>query len=52
MSGDSLDMLGVEAMAEGMADQVIGHHPIMPDAGKTAQAPSPRVVSKTVCILP
>ena len=31
-------MLGVEAVAEGMADHVVGHHPTMPGAGKTSQA--------------
>jgi hypothetical protein len=30
-------MLGVEAVAERMADHVVGHHPTMPGAGKTAQ---------------
>src|SRR5271170_3824182 len=38
VSGESLDMLGVEAVAEGMADQVVGHHPTMPGFGKAAQA--------------
>src|SRR4029077_3805329 len=38
VSGESLDMLGVEAVAERMADHVVGHHPTMPGAGKTAQA--------------
>jgi hypothetical protein len=31
-------MLGVEAVAECMADNVVGHHPTMPGVGKTAQA--------------
>ena len=31
-------MLGVEAVAERMADHVVGHHPTMPGASKTAQA--------------
>ena len=31
-------MLGVEAVAERMADHVVGHHPTMPGIGKTAQA--------------
>ena len=31
-------MLGVEAVAECMADHVIGHHPTMPGVGKAAQA--------------
>jgi hypothetical protein len=31
-------MLRVEAVAEGMADHFIGHHPAMPGVGKTAQA--------------
>jgi len=38
VSGESLDMLGVEAVAERMADHVIGHHPTMPSVGKTEQA--------------
>jgi hypothetical protein len=31
-------MLGVEAVAEGMGDNVVGHHPTMPGVGKAAQA--------------
>jgi hypothetical protein len=31
-------MLGVETVAEGMADHVISHHPTMPGVGETAQA--------------
>jgi hypothetical protein len=31
-------MLGVEAVAERMANHVIGHHPTMPGIGKTVQA--------------
>jgi hypothetical protein len=31
-------MLGVEAVAEGMTNHVIGHHPTMPGVGKAAQA--------------
>ena len=31
-------MLGVEAVAERMADHLIGHHPTMPGAGEMAQA--------------
>src|SRR4029077_9217056 len=38
VSGEPLDMLGVEAVAERMADNVVGHHPTMPGIGKTAQA--------------
>ena len=38
VSGESLDMLGVEAVAERMGDHVVGHHPTMPGVGKTAQA--------------
>jgi hypothetical protein len=30
-------MLGVEAVAERMADYIVGHHPTMPGAGKAAQ---------------
>jgi hypothetical protein len=29
-------MLRVEAVAEGMADHVVGHYPTMPSLGKTA----------------
>jgi hypothetical protein len=43
--GESLDMLGVEAVAECMADNVIGHHPTMPGVGQTAQA-----VCATCCL--
>ena len=38
ISGESLDMLGVEAMAERMGHDVVGHHPLMPGVSKTAQA--------------
>ena len=38
VSRESLDLLGVEAVAERMADHIVGHHPTMPAAGKTAQA--------------
>jgi hypothetical protein len=31
-------MLWVKAVAERMADYVVGHHPTMPSAGKAAQA--------------
>ena len=34
VSGESLDVLGVEAVAEGMADHIVGHHPTMPGVGK------------------
>ena len=38
VSGESLDMLGVEAVAERMADHIVGYHPAMPGDGKAAQA--------------
>src|ERR1700678_558888 len=38
VSGESLNMLGVEAVAERMGDHVVGHHSTMPGVGKTAQA--------------
>ena len=38
VSCEPLDMLGVEAMAEGMCDYLVGHHATMPSVGKTAQA--------------
>jgi len=31
----SLDMLGMETVAERMADYVVHHHPAMPGIGKT-----------------
>ena len=31
-------MLGMETVAERMADYFVGHHPTMPVSGKTAQA--------------
>jgi hypothetical protein len=31
-------MLGVEAVAERMADHVVGYHPTVPGGGKTSQA--------------
>ena len=33
---EALDMLRVEAVAEGMADHVVGHYAMMPSLGKTA----------------
>jgi hypothetical protein len=36
--GETLDMLGMETVAERMADYFVGHHPTMPGSGKTAQA--------------
>src|SRR5215472_8562607 len=38
VTGESLDMLGVEAVAERMGDLFVGHYPTMPGVGKTAQA--------------
>jgi hypothetical protein len=38
VSGEPLDMLGMESVAERMGDHVVGHHPTMPGIGKTAQA--------------
>jgi len=38
ISGESLDMLWVEAMAERMHHDVVGHHPLMPGISKTAQS--------------
>src|SRR5581483_6257294 len=38
VSGESLDMLGMEAVAERMGDNLVGHHPTMPCVGKAAQA--------------
>src|SRR6266567_6821079 len=38
ISGESLDMPGVEAMAERMGHNVVGHHPLMPGVSKSAQA--------------
>src|SRR5215469_2377796 len=35
---ESLDMFGVEAVAERMADHLISHHATMPGGSKTAQA--------------
>src|SRR5262247_747202 len=36
--GETLDMLGMETVAERMADYFVGHHPTMPGSGKMAQA--------------
>jgi hypothetical protein len=36
--GETLDMLGMETVAERMADYFVGHHPTMPGSSKTAQA--------------
>jgi hypothetical protein len=38
VSGESLDMLGMEAVAERVADDFVGHHPTMPALGKTPHA--------------
>src|SRR5260370_21143744 len=38
VSSEALDMLRMEAVAEGMGYRVVGHHPPMPGAGKIAQA--------------
>src|SRR5689334_7811910 len=38
VSGESLDMLRVEAVAERRGDHVVGHHPTMPGVCKRAQA--------------
>jgi hypothetical protein len=38
VGGEPLDMLGVEAVAEGMSDHLVGHHPTMPGISETAQA--------------
>ena len=45
ISGEPLDMLGMETVAERMADHIVGHHPVMPGVGKTAQA-----VNSTRCL--
>ena len=36
--GEALDMLGMETVAERMADYFVGHNPTMPGSGKAAQA--------------
>ena len=36
--GETLDMLGMETVAERMADYFVGHHPTMPGSGQAAQA--------------
>jgi hypothetical protein len=38
VSGESLNMVGVEAVAERMGDHFVDHHPSVPGVGKTAQA--------------
>jgi hypothetical protein len=38
VSSESLDVLGVETVAERMADHVVGYHPTMPGVGTTSQA--------------
>jgi hypothetical protein len=38
ISGESLNMPGMETVAERMADYVVGHHPTMPCFGKTPQS--------------
>jgi hypothetical protein len=36
VGSQALDMLRVETVAEGMADHLVGHDPMMPSLGKTA----------------
>src|SRR3974377_2106765 len=43
--GETLDMLGMETVAERMADYFVGHHPTMPGSGQAAQA-----VAATRCL--
>src|SRR5262249_12624940 len=38
IGGESLDVLWMEAMAERMGHDLVGHHPLMPGLSKTAQA--------------
>ncbi len=38
ISGETLDMLRVKAMAEGMGHNLVGHYTLMPGASQTAQA--------------
>ena len=38
ISCEALDVLGVEAVAERMDHNSVGHHPMMPSRSKTAQA--------------
>ncbi len=38
VGSESLDMLGVEAVAERMADNLVGHYATMPSCGETLQA--------------
>src|SRR5258708_20883614 len=52
VSGESLDMLGIEAVAERMGDLVVGHHPTMPGVGKTPQAVVATGRLETVCVHP
>jgi hypothetical protein len=35
--GEPFDMLAMKAVTEGMSDHFVGHHPVMPSIGKTAQ---------------
>src|SRR5580704_1397182 len=38
ISRESLDMPGVEAVAERMGDNIVSHNPTVPGVGKTTQA--------------
>ena len=38
ISGEALDMLGMETVAERMANYFVGHYPTMPGSGKTAHS--------------
>jgi hypothetical protein len=38
VSCESLDMVGLEAVAERMAYYLVGHHPAMPGTGKSTQS--------------
>jgi hypothetical protein len=37
VSGEPLNMVGMEAVTERMGDHVVGHHPAVPGVGKIAQ---------------
>jgi hypothetical protein len=51
MGGEPLDMLRVEAMAQRMGHDVVGHHLLMPGV-RRCRPSLPRAASKTVCMYP
>ena len=50
IGGQSLAVLGVESVAERVADHLVGHHSGVPRTGRRRRPSSPPAASNTVCI--